>query len=60
MKKFILALAVSALAAIPVSAQSISVSSYEAVPAGADSRCQWINGYVRKDGTYVQGHWRGC
>ena len=30
------------------------------VPSQADQRCQWINGYYRKDGTYVRGHWRGC
>ncbi|RMH46423.1 MAG: hypothetical protein D6694_03550 [Gammaproteobacteria bacterium] len=28
-----------------------------AVPAVACAD-QWVNGYVRRDGTYVQGHWR--
>lgn len=60
MKKVLLTLAVTALAALPVSAQSITPSSAEVIPTAADSKCQWIKGYFRRDGTYVQGHWRGC
>jgi hypothetical protein len=26
----------------------------------AFAACEWVDGYFRKDGTYVEGHWRGC
>ena len=22
--------------------------------------CEWVNGYFRKDGTWVEGYWRNC
>jgi len=60
MKKLLLTLAVSAMVSLPVAAQGVASKGAEVVPAAVDSKCQWINGYTRSDGTYVQGHWRGC
>lgn len=59
MKKILLSIAVGLYAIAP----SIAQAEYQVTPAVqaiVDEKCQWINGYYRKDGTYVQGHYRGC
>jgi hypothetical protein len=59
MKKLLLSIAIGLYAVVP----SISQAEHQTTPAAqtvVDEKCQWINGYYRKDGTYVQGHYRGC
>ncbi len=60
MKKLLLTLVVSAMVSLPAAAQGFTPKGVEVTPAAVDSKCQWINGYTRSDGTYVKGHWRGC
>jgi len=58
MKKAILTAVLSALVILPGAATASTSTAIES-PA-IDTKCQWINGYYRKDGTYVEGHYRGC
>lgn len=56
MKKLLL-LATLASAFFLPNAYSASKSAEQ---VDAVYKCQWIDGYYRKDGTWVSGHWRGC
>lgn len=59
MKKILLSIAVCLYAIAP----SIAQAEYQTTPTVqtvVDEKCQWIAGYYRKDGTFVQGHYRGC
>lgn len=60
MKKLLLIATVALFTSMPAAAQDLSPQGISTIPAQADSKCQWINGYYRKDGTYVSGHYRGC
>ncbi|WP_432471804.1 hypothetical protein [Amphritea sp. HPY] len=60
MKKLLLILSVALFTSLPVAAQDQSTQGFSSIPAQADTKCQWINGYYRKDGTFVSGHYRGC
>ncbi|WP_299202500.1 hypothetical protein [uncultured Amphritea sp.] len=59
MKKTLLILATAITFALPLSGNA-ETPHRQMIPQHADAACQWINGYYRQDGTYVQGHWRGC
>lgn len=50
------------LATFSIAALAASDTQTKVVSAqeGAVAQCQWIEGYFRSDGTFVQGHWRGC
>ncbi len=58
MKKLLIPLILSVVVATSVSADQ--KPTYPAFDAQVETKCQWINGYTRKDGTYVSGHYRGC
>lgn len=58
MRKILLAAVLAAVTALPATA-SIT-QPYVTVNGPVETGCQWINGYYRQDGTFVQGHWRGC
>lgn len=64
MKKIFSAAVLSLFVAFPAFADNTSTPGYFNTPTGTseivDSACQWISGYFRSDGTYVQGHYRGC
>lgn len=60
MRKYLSAIVLSFCVVTPVAAQSEYTNQNSAIPAAADAKCQWINGYYRKDGTWVSGHYRGC
>lgn len=49
--------AILTLSGVTANAQTIEQS---VIPPQADTKCQWIQGYYRKDGTWVSGHYRGC
>jgi hypothetical protein len=36
------------------------VGSSSSGGTSSGGKCTWVNGYTRKDGTYVKGHSRGC
>lgn len=58
MKKLLSALLVSlAVSGVATTATAVTTQQIEAPTI---NKCQWINGYYRKDGTYVKGHYRGC
>lgn len=58
MKKLLLPLIFAAAVALPATADTVSPQA--SITGPVDMKCQWINGYVKKDGTFVSGHWRGC
>lgn len=60
MRKYLSAIILSFCVVTPTVAQSEHTNKNAVIPAAADTKCQWINGYYRKDGTWVSGHYRGC